>query len=132
MKLLLDENIPYSIKSELISMGYDNVHIGDIKKGMTDVEVSKYAIDNNRVIVSKDNHFRKMYLQNHVIFISNSIVNRCMSEEICNAISNIEKLKIEQPYKYTINKEEGILKYKKKNYSLKETEKRFKKGIKNG
>lgn len=128
MNILLDENIPYSIKEELKKMGYNEVeHIGDIGKGMSDKEVSKYAIDNNMTIISKDNHFRKMFPENNVIFISPTIKNDVMGLEVDGAMHNIEKEKISQPYKYVINQQEGILNYKKKHYSVKTTEKIFKK-----
>lgn len=60
MKLLLDENVAISLKKELMNCGLEDIiHINDIRQGMKDQEVFEFAKNENRLIISGDNHFKK-------------------------------------------------------------------------
>lgn len=65
MKLLLDENIPISLKKLLKESGYDVEHINDNKKGMKDKEVFKYAVDNKQCIITYDIDYKELRKQPH-------------------------------------------------------------------
>ena len=58
MKLLFDENISWRIK-KLVDKHFPNsIHVSDIKKSLiTDMEIWKYAKQNNFVIVTFDEDF---------------------------------------------------------------------------
>jgi predicted nuclease of predicted toxin-antitoxin system len=64
IKLLLDENVPNSVKENLKNLGYDVVTINDINKGLPDNVVFDLAQLENRIIITIDNHFKKMKRQN--------------------------------------------------------------------
>lgn len=75
MKILLDENVAINLKTELIKCGFEDVvHIDDIEKGMKDSEVYELAKEEERIIISFDNHFKakKLELYKGAIFITAS------------------------------------------------------------
>ena len=65
IKILLDENVPVSIKQELIEMGYqDVITIGDVCKGISDEEVIELAKQQGRLLITQDSDFKKLKSMN--------------------------------------------------------------------
>ncbi len=61
-RLLLDENIPYSLKRMLAARGYQVEHMADIAPGASDHEVLELARSRNAVIVTLDKDFGRLVL----------------------------------------------------------------------
>lgn len=58
MKLFLDENIPRSIASELIALGFEAEHVVEVGlRGATDREIAIYAKKQKAILVTKDLEF---------------------------------------------------------------------------
>jgi len=58
LKLLLDENIPPQVATELRQLDYDAIHLRDVGlKGKGDKEVIAYAIKTGRCLVTLDADF---------------------------------------------------------------------------
>lgn len=56
-KLLLDENIPFSVMMHLKKAGYNTEHINRKCKGKSDKEVLEYALKTKRIILTLDCDF---------------------------------------------------------------------------
>lgn len=56
-KLLLDENIPFSVMNQLKRAGHDTEHINRKCKGKSDKEVLEYAVKTKRIILTLDCDF---------------------------------------------------------------------------
>ena len=56
-KLLLDENLGRLFIKELRKKGYDVKWVGDVQRGMSDEEVARLALTENRVIITQDKDF---------------------------------------------------------------------------
>lgn len=64
-KLLLDENVALKMKQDLIKLGFENVkHINDFGKGLKDEYVFNIAKDENRILISGDDDFKKKEFKN--------------------------------------------------------------------
>ncbi len=63
MKFLCDVHISYKLAKMLVSLGFDAIHVNEIlnKSETKDSDLSKYADQNNFVIISKDADFRDTY-----------------------------------------------------------------------
>jgi len=58
MKLLLDENIPPSLKLRLIELGYEVRHVMDIgMNACNDFKIAEFAASNSEIIVTHDTDF---------------------------------------------------------------------------
>ena len=57
MKLLANENIPLRSSQYLEEKGYDILHIGIINPSITDEEVMKLAVEQNRIIITFDRDY---------------------------------------------------------------------------
>jgi len=56
-KLLLDENLGRLFIEELRKKGYDVKWVGDVQRGISDEEVARLALTENRVIITQDKDF---------------------------------------------------------------------------
>lgn len=99
MKILLDENVAIKLVKELIGCGLkDVIHINNIRKGMTDLEVYELAKKEQRLIISGDRHFSKKRkeLCNGTIFITPSAKKlEDLPEKIMWIIENISNYNID-------------------------------------
>jgi len=64
MKFLIDAQLPYKLKSWLVEKGYDAIHTRDPPDAnlTEDLEIVKVADDKNRMVISKDSDFLKLYI----------------------------------------------------------------------
>ena len=61
-KILLDENVAFKIKEDLIKLGFEDVkHIDDFGKGLADEDVFNVAKDEERILISGDDDFKKKF-----------------------------------------------------------------------
>lgn len=114
MKLLLDENIPLCIKESISSKSVRTRHVSELKKGITDKEVFKIAIENKECIVTKDHHFDRFIKCKHygIIRLNNSLSN-FGEKELKLAISKFKnKMSLENVY-LKVNKDGCTLKFNK-------------------
>lgn len=63
MKFLCDVHISYKLVRQLISLGFESVHVNEIldKSETKDSDLCKYADQNNYVVISKDSDFRDSF-----------------------------------------------------------------------
>ncbi len=68
MKFLIDAQLPERLKSWIANQGHDVIHTNDLpEKHLTkDIEIVKRAVEENRIVVSKDSDFYKYYLVNGI------------------------------------------------------------------
>lgn len=57
MRFLLDENLPYSLKNELVTFGHQVEHARDILRGKSDAEIARYAKEHQAILITKDLEF---------------------------------------------------------------------------
>lgn len=64
MKWLIDANLPARLAKALIKKGYDILHTDDLpnKERTKDSEIRKVAMDQNRIIITKDSDFLDSHL----------------------------------------------------------------------
>ena len=60
MKLLLDENAPRTIVEVLKNCGYDLLWIKEYRRGMTDEEIVRLSMSENRIILTFDKDFGEL------------------------------------------------------------------------
>jgi predicted nuclease of predicted toxin-antitoxin system len=66
MKLLADENIPFSVVSKLTDGGYDVVWIRTESPGISDIDVMKYASREKRIILTYDKDFGELVVKDKI------------------------------------------------------------------
>lgn len=68
MKFLVDAHLPEKLKNWIAEQGYDVIHTNDLpKQHLTpDIEIIRKAVEENRIVVSKDADFYKYYLVNGI------------------------------------------------------------------
>ena len=64
MKFLVDANLPFRLALYLISKGYDVIHTDNLpfKERTTDKEIRKIAVEQDRIIITKDSDFLDSHL----------------------------------------------------------------------
>jgi len=64
MKFLVDANLPFRFARYLTSKGYDVIHTDDLpsKERTTDKEIRKVAVEQDRIIITKDSDFLDSHL----------------------------------------------------------------------
>jgi len=62
LKFLLDENVPYSLYRFLKEQKYDVVRAQNIQRGLPDTELLKIAKNEDRILVTLDKDFARLYL----------------------------------------------------------------------
>jgi len=65
MKFFVDANLPFKLALNLRDRGFDALHTDDLpdKERTTDKEIRKFAIDQDRIVITKDSDF----LDSHII-----------------------------------------------------------------
>lgn len=83
MKFIIDAQLPIVLRNWLIQQGHDAIHTIDLPIGNStgDMEVIKIAIDEERIVISKDSDFLKYYLVNNqpekiLMITTGNITNR--------------------------------------------------------
>lgn len=63
MKFIVDAQLPYGLKSWLISEGFDAIHTRDLPaaNATKDLSVADVADEENRAVITKDSDFLKLY-----------------------------------------------------------------------
>lgn len=63
MKILCDVHLPYRLVNFLISKGIEAIHANQIlnKWHTADADLSRYADENNYILITKDSDFRDSY-----------------------------------------------------------------------
>ena len=58
MQILIDEQLPAKLATSLMSIGVNAIHVDNIGLGgAKDIEIAKYAIENNCILMTKDSDF---------------------------------------------------------------------------
>jgi len=60
MKLLADENFPFSSFKFLENLEYDIIHIGKDFPSITDREVMEFSMNENRIIITFDSDYGEL------------------------------------------------------------------------
>lgn len=65
MRFLVDAQLPARLANRLTAVGHDAVHTSEMPNGnrSTDVEIEALAESDDRVVVTKDGHFRNGHLR---------------------------------------------------------------------
>ncbi len=66
IRYLADENIPLVVIKELSEQGFSIESIASSKKGMTDIEIMKFAFDKELVIITFDKDFGQLIFKEKV------------------------------------------------------------------
>lgn len=121
MKLLLDENIPFSYLKEL-KKSHDVEHINQHCKGFTDIQVLEYALKKKRMIVTLDSDFCNFRKKEHygIIKICGDVANPL--DALCELLNNIRHAEVKDVYfqiggNKKVYKEEKL--YSKKRHKFK-------------
>jgi len=69
--ILIDENVPKSVYSELRRRGYDVKHVIFIERGMKDRDIVELANRENRIVITLDDDFVQLsrFVKTKVILI---------------------------------------------------------------
>ena len=88
--ILLDENVPKSVYTELKKRGYDVKHVIFIKRGLKDKEVIDIANREGRIIITLDEDFVHLsrFVKTKVILIRKKIEKK----KICALVDILEEL----------------------------------------
>ena len=64
MKFLVDANLPFKVALHLRNKGFDVLHTDDLpdKERTTDNQIRKVAVDQRRVVITKDSDFLDSHL----------------------------------------------------------------------
>ena len=83
MKLIVDAQLPYTLKLWLTAKGFDVIHTGDLPKAnaTADLDIIEVADKENRIVISKDSDFLKWHIlkgkpQNLLLITTGNIVNK--------------------------------------------------------
>ena len=102
LRFLADENIPYTVISELKKLGYNIISVLNYRSGMTDEEVIELAVKEKRIIITFDKDFGRLVTLNPntpgVILLRIPPIN---PEYILKRIQATLK-KVQNPYKKLI------------------------------
>ncbi len=92
--ILIDENVPKSVYTELRRRGYDAKHVIFIKRGLKDKEIVDLANREKRIIVTLDEDFIRLskFVKTKVILIRRKIERRKIESlvDILEKAFNIE------------------------------------------
>ena len=83
MKFLVDANLPFKLALGLKNKGYDTLHTDDLpnKERTNDNEIRSVAIDQDRIVITKDTDFLDSHLiqgipKKLLLITTGNIVNR--------------------------------------------------------
>ena len=95
MRLLADENIPSSVVRTLTDGGYDTVWIRTEAPGISDLDVMRYAFQENRIILTYDKDFGVIAVKDNlcpsagIILFRLPLKNRArIAEDILNILKS--------------------------------------------
>lgn len=63
MNFLADESVDYNIFKDLKSAGFKIEHVLDLFPGTSDIEIVKYAFDNNSIVLTEDKDFGELAIR---------------------------------------------------------------------
>lgn len=68
MKFLVDANLPFKLAQLIKASGFDAIHTDDLpnKERSTDKEIITVALEQNRILITKDSDFLDAYLVNRI------------------------------------------------------------------
>jgi len=122
MKLLLDENIPSSMKKMLENEGYGVEHANNKLKGKSDKEVFKYANETKQCIITYDFDFNELRKEPHYGIIKIDQITDNHQQKLLKILDDYKQDGLEDTYIYLgrskIYKE--IKKYTKKKHKFKQ------------
>lgn len=122
MKLLLDENIPVSIKKTLLANGYNVEHANQNLKGKKDREVFEYAVKNKQCIITYDIDFKEMKKEPHYGIIKIDQITDNYQQKLLKILEECKQEGLQDVYIYLgrtkLYKE--VKKYTKKKHKFKQ------------
>lgn len=64
IKFLIDTQLPPALSKYFLSQGYDSIHTTHFENGhlLQDLQIAAIAIDENRIVVTKDNDFLERFI----------------------------------------------------------------------
>jgi predicted nuclease of predicted toxin-antitoxin system len=99
VKFLVDAQLPQSLSKLLIDLGFDSIHTLELpeQNKSTDLFICNLAIEQARVIITKDRDFLESYLikkspEKLIIVRTGNISNPTLLELFKNNIKRIEQL----------------------------------------
>lgn len=99
MKFLVDANLPFTIALDLKKRGFDTLHTDDLpnKERTTDKEIRKVAVEQDRIVITKDSDFLDSHLiqgiPNKLLFVTTgNIINKDLLYLIGKYFENIVQL----------------------------------------
>ncbi len=125
MKILADENIPKYVCDYLRQNNVDIISINDIKKGASDDQVMEIAIQQQRALLTNDEHFYKYYRHlNHYGIIWLKTQPKNYLDVISHVINKLQNCDISNKVMELTKNDRYTLIYKRKSY-LPEVKKSF-------
>lgn len=83
MKFIVDAQLPYRLKDWLIAQGFDAIHTRDLPEAneTEDLSIVDISERENRIIISKDSDFLKLYIlkgkpQKLLMITTGNIINK--------------------------------------------------------
>ena len=96
---LIDEDLPRSLKSELIKRGYNTIDVRDVGlRGQSDDKIYKYAQKNRMILLTADLGFSnlirfKLKLNCGIVIVRfpNEITTKLLNENLVKSLSGLDK-----------------------------------------
>lgn len=91
-RLVLDENIEHQVLHTLRNFGHDAVHVDELRKGQSDLEVGSYSREEDRLIVTYDDDFVHELPESEyraAIYIDDATVSASQVATGVNEMSNL-------------------------------------------
>ena len=96
---LIDEDLPRSLKSELIKRGYNAIDVRDVGlRGQSDDKIYKYAQKNRMILLTADLGFSnlirfKLKLNCGIVIVRfpNEITTKLLNENLVKSLSGLDK-----------------------------------------
>ncbi|MBX7242062.1 MAG: DUF5615 family PIN-like protein [Bacteroidia bacterium] len=96
MKFLIDAHLPKSLANWLVSKGFDAIHTLDLpeKNLTTDVEIIRFSMENERIVVSKDSDFWEYFILNGqphklLLITTGNIINKELIQLFDNNLAQL-------------------------------------------
>ena len=91
MKFLVDNQLPAALSGLFVSFGCDSIHVMDVGLGSeTDTEIWRYACENARIVVTKDEDF--LHLANRQPQVGGVMWVRLGNCRTANLLAQFERL----------------------------------------
>ena len=99
MKFIIDAQLPFRLSKLLKERGHDVIHTDNLpdKEKTTDKEIRKIALQENRIVITKDTDFlNSFYLYNNpkklLIVTTGNINNKNLFNIVSNNLNRIEEI----------------------------------------